>query len=233
MTLPEGLANLDCTRIDVKGKRPLTDVVAVEERITLEHPPHPPVTLWANPVDLEDLAVGHVLVDLDQAGLDVRIERREGFAFHLVSSPPQSRPPVKPFSLKAEDLPRIMREFLDAPGRFEATGSFHRAGVYDPEAGRFIFFAEDVGRHNCIDRARGRLARMGKNPASRALFVTARATGSLVEKIGRAGFPVIVSRSAVTTAGVAVAAELGISLAGFARIDRVSVFTDQSGRFRD
>jgi len=74
----------------------------------------------------------------------------------------------------------------------------------------------------------------GRHPlAGQVLYVTARATASLVGKAVRSGYAVMVSRSAVTTAGVETARKAGMTLLGFSRENRFSIFTDTHARIGD
>jgi FdhD protein len=52
-----------------------------------------------------------------------------------------------------------MRRFIAAPGLWNDTGCFHRACALDPVIGDFSFRAEDIGRHNCLDRLCGQALR--------------------------------------------------------------------------
>jgi FdhD protein len=124
-----------------------------------------------------------------------------------------------------------MTELIEAGGRWDATGCFHRAGAYDPATGEFARIVEDIGRHNCIDRLAGWAVKNSRDLGSLVLVITARATASLASKAAAAGFPALVSRSAVTTAAVAAAEEAGMTLFGFTRDreNRTSVFIDPGG----
>ncbi len=216
--------------------------------------------LWAWPHGLADLALGHVLLDrvhpavtgqepgawgirhagtVTEVSPDVNpdvnpdVSAAGGLAFHVAlrASPPASAP-QPPMPMRAAVLLDAMRAFMGEEGLWDGTGCFHRAGVYDPVQGRLLRRAEDIGRHNCIDRLAGWAAREGVDLAPRLLLVSARVTASLFAKARRAGFSFIVSRSAVTTASVDMATEQGVTLVGFARDreERFTVFADAGGR---
>jgi FdhD protein len=118
-------------------------------------------------------------------------------------------------------------------GNWEATGCFHRAGILDPGAGRFLKVVEDIGRHNCMDRLAGWMLAAGAAPSGLALFASCRFTASLLAKVVRAGFGLAVSRSALTTAALDLARSQGLALAGFAREGRFTVFHDPAGVIAD
>lgn len=219
--------------------RDFADVVTPESSLTLHWPGRPALKLLAfddGRQGLRDLALGHALLECCEAGQAPRLERVEGNEYHLA---PQAVAPVGtnaaalPLRLDPELILKSMADFIHAAGRWDETGCFHRAALFDVALQCFIHSVEDIGRHNCIDRIAGHCLVQGLQPAGLGLFVSARTTGSLAAKIVRAGFRLIVSRSAVTTAGIHSAAAAGATLVGFARTDRFTVFTDSAQRFGD
>lgn len=134
--------------------------------------------------------------------------------------------PQPPAHWQSKDVLKAMDAFIEAEGLWESTGCFHRAGVYAIERGSLLMRSEDIGRHNCVDRLAGWSVLHDIPLSDKALLISARMTSSLCAKTIRAGFPVIVSRSAVTTAAIAMAREAGVTLIGFARTQeqRFTVF---------
>lgn len=230
----------------------LSETVSPEEPLTLLYPGGQ-TTLWAWPEDLPHLCLGHVLLDYlpeaprlrpdGQCLWDVQdISDSTGRRFTVY--PRQSLPdrkaacsaPANVPHLKAAAIPELMHTFLHLEGAcpqlWEATGCFHRAGLYDPQEGRFLRLAEDIGRHNCLDRLLGWLCLNGRNPASLVLFLSARITASLFAKARRAGFATLISRSAVTTAPLTLSSGEDVVVIGFCRPqeERFTVFQDPQGR---
>jgi FdhD protein len=113
---------------------------------------------------------------------------------------------------------------LRQPG-FRRTGGMHAAGLFSA-AGELLLVREDVGRHNALDKLVGRALRDGLLPLrGRLLCVSGRVSFELVQKASRAGAPVLVAVSAPTSLAVTLAADRGMTLCGFARGDRVNVYT--------
>lgn len=193
-------------------------------------------TLWAWPRDIAPLALGHVL--LDRAPHALCLHRAASVShnndeYHVrIGAPLPGAPPQAPPAWDAHGLFRAMHDFISAAGNWDGTGCFHRAGVFDTRTCRLLARAEDVSRHNCLDRLAGWSVQSGIPLSDKALLVSARMTSSLCAKALRAGFRILVSRSAVTDAAIAMADEAEATLIGFARTDegRFTLFADRPGR---
>jgi len=81
-----------------------------------------------------------------------------------------------------------------------------------------------------VDRLVGLALTQGIDLGQGVFFGSARITFSLLQKLVKAGFKVLVSKSAVTTASVKLAREKRITLVGFAREERFTVFSDELQR---
>lgn len=212
----------------------VTDTVAREVALTVRLDDGPARRLFASPLDVAQLALGHAALEMTPAGRVPVLSRSEALHFELVSRP-DPRPaadPGLPRVLPAADWVGRMRRFIAAPGLWDDTGCFHRAALYDTVAGEFLARSEDIGRHNCLDRLAGQALGLGVRLEGLVLFVSCRVTASLMEKALRAGSRFVVSRSAVTDAAMALAGEAGATLVGFAREaeERLTVFVDPKGR---
>jgi FdhD protein len=107
---------------------------------------------------------------------------------------------------------------------FDRTGGLHAAGIAEPSAG-FLVVREDVGRHNAVDKAVGRLLLDGRLPASGcALVVSGRTSFEIVQKAVAAGIPAVVGISAPSSLAVSTAARFGVLLCGFARGGAFNVY---------
>jgi len=118
-------------------------------------------------------------------------------------------------------LPAALRAGQDLFGR---TGGLHAAGLFDAR-GRRLALAEDVGRHNAVDKVIGEAARFGRLPLAEALLlVSGRAGFEIVHKARRAGIPILCSVSAPSSLAVRLAREGGQTLVGFLREGRCNVY---------
>ena len=138
-----------------------------------------------------------------------------------VAAPPAVAGPSVARALLAA-LPDRLR--AGQPG-FARTGGTHAAGLFD-SSGEPLAIREDVGRHNALDKLVGWSLLAGSLPwHSRIVCVSGRVSFELVQKVSRAQAPIIVGVSAPTSLAVSLAADRGITLCGFARGERVNVYT--------
>ncbi|MGH9313490.1 MAG: formate dehydrogenase accessory sulfurtransferase FdhD [Vicinamibacterales bacterium] len=123
---------------------------------------------------------------------------------------------------RAATLPSRLRVRQAA---FEETGGLHAAGVFSAD-GTCDAIAEDIGRHNAVDKVVGRLFLAARLPCpDRALVVSGRASFEIVQKAFLAGIPIIAAVSAPSSLAIDLAEAAGITLLGFVRDGGFNVYT--------
>lgn len=128
--------------------------------------------------------------------------------------------PVDPAVLRA--LPDRLRAAQQA---FDATGGIHAAGWFTPD-GTLIDHAEDVGRHNALDKLIGRQFRAGRVPFGEGiLLLSGRASFELIQKARLAGIGAVAAVGAPSSLAVELAADGDLLLVGFLRPERFNVYS--------
>ena len=131
------------------------------------------------------------------------------------------------YKINAKDILSNMKLFNNSSKLFDNTGCVHKAELVLEDG--TIFIAEDIGRHNAIDKVIG-LASMNKKEVKRSvLYATGRLSMEMVVKCVMHKIPIVVSKAAVTFQGIKSANEHGVTLVGFARGNKMNVYT-HSGR---
>ncbi|NQT20353.1 MAG: formate dehydrogenase accessory sulfurtransferase FdhD [Planctomycetes bacterium] len=108
---------------------------------------------------------------------------------------------------------------------FEQTGAAHAAGVFLPD-GEIVAFAEDIGRHNALDKAIGKCLLMEQAIRGCGAVLSGRVSFELVTKAAGAGIELIVAISAPSSLAIDVARRTNITLCGFVRSGRATVYTN-------
>ena len=130
-------------------------------------------------------------------------------------------PPPLEYTISLEEVRAFIMEVLRASKLGLETHCVHGCGLWAD--GRLQAFFEDVGRHNAVDKVLGAIL-LGRASARGAIYTTGRLTSDMVLKCARMGIPIVMSRTAPSSLGLAIARRAGLTLAAYARPDRLNVF---------
>lgn len=107
---------------------------------------------------------------------------------------------------------------------FLQTGGTHATGIFNKNY-ELIAFAEDVGRHNALDKATGELVAQGRIGEAMVVVATSRLSYEMVQKTARSGAQVLVGVSIATSLAIDLAERVNLTLIGFARKGRGNVYS--------
>jgi FdhD protein len=142
--------------------------------------------------------------------------------------------PLRPgMTVSARTIAALPQKMRRAQKTFAVTGGLHAAAVFDA-LGNLLFSAEDVGRHNAVDKVIGWALLNGRLPLSETvLLVSGRASFEIVQKALAAGIPVVAAVSAPSNLAVDLAKENGQTLVGFLRGETMNVYAGERRVTRD
>jgi FdhD protein len=143
-------------------------------------------------------------------GITFRIDPR---LFSRIDSPLR----VRPAALAAR-----MKDLFAEAVQYRASRGIHGAALADPE--RLLVVAEDVGRHNAVDKVKGEALQRGIPTGDRILLSTGRISSEMLLKAARMGVPVVASRTSPTEMAVGLAEQLGITVVGYVRPDSLNLY---------
>ncbi|UCE91078.1 MAG: formate dehydrogenase accessory sulfurtransferase FdhD [Methanobacteriota archaeon] len=128
-----------------------------------------------------------------------------------------------PLAVSRSSVHPLLEEFLRSSETYGLTGAVHAAAICDER--NILVFKEDISRRNAIDKAVGDCILKGISTDHRIMISSGRITYETVLRVARSRIPVIISKSAPTDLAVELARSLEITVIGFARENRMNVYS--------
>jgi FdhD protein len=123
----------------------------------------------------------------------------------------------------AAELAGLMRQMLLGARLYHEARGIHTAALADRQG--ILLQVEDVGRHNCIDRLRGRSLTEGMDTDGRILLSSGRISSEMINKARRLGTPIVCSRTSPTSLSVALADSWNMTIAAYVRQNRMRIYS--------
>ena len=211
------------------------------------------LTLIATPVQLELLAVGFlfnegVIQSLDEllsvricedpeAIIDVRLEGERqlpqkrtltsgcggGITFADLAAEREPLPTTRQWRASAiyQGMSNLLAAVADD---YRAVGGFHSSGLAYPD-GELAFVANDVGRHNTIDKIAGAVLLRNIDPSDKFLLSTGRISREMIYNAAKLGVSLVVSRNSPTATTVRLARAWNVTVLGYCRGRRMRLYS--------
>jgi len=230
----------------------LKDKVAAEHSLMIRANETDLVALLCSPEDLEYLAVGflfsegliqgkqdikEIVQDETNGIIDIATVKKGTFSGDTAShqligssgartivSTDRDRGAIESaLTITPAEIFGLIEEFVHRSQVFATTGGVHSAALCG--ADRILVFSEDIGRHNALDKVFGECLLRALPTEEHIVITSGRVSSEIVKKAARSKVPVLISKSAPTNRGVQLAADLGITLIGFVREERMNLYT--------
>lgn len=178
------------------------DEVAIEYQLTIPFRNRDSLNVTCTPAYLEEMILGRRFLEDDFS--------EEEYQQYVKSTEMVLE------TVRMEDIFQIAKSTFENPGTlFTDTGCAHGCALV--KNGKVLCFIEDIGRHNALDKVIGYALKHRIPMKECFVFSSGRISEDYLEKAIKAGFPMVVSRAAVTGAAVALAREKQITMLGFIR----------------
>ncbi|HEC97151.1 MAG TPA: formate dehydrogenase accessory sulfurtransferase FdhD [Nitrospirae bacterium] len=236
-------------RITEEGCLEFDDAVAVERRLRISVNGQEVLRLYCSPVKIRELVVGlfmtegvirgnwcaarmtvkygrDILVDIPAEG-EVSLEGGTitsgclgGITFGRTFEDAAAGEGIE---IERESLRDLFTKFQRMSKLYELTGCIHNAAVSNIK--RIITHAEDIGRHNAVDKVIGHCILKNITLKDKLMHVSGRLSSEMASKCARWKVPIVVSRAAPTSLAIDIAEKSGITMIGFMRASRFNIYT--------
>ena len=240
-------------RYEFKKWKPFDAETIVETPVSLTVNGQVWLTFMCTPVNLEAMSVGFLynegMIESMEEVEDVRVcehgDNVDVWLSHAVEQPQSWRRTsgctggVTAVDVLARvdvsldrDLPKVLPEAIgqlveslfQSQSLYRETGGVHTSGLSNGE--KIVLVAEDIGRHNTLDKIAGLCLINHIWPETRILITTGRISSEMLQKAARLKAPILISRTSPSSLSIEMAEHYGITLVGYARRDRFNVYSN-------
>jgi FdhD protein len=207
-------------------------------------------SIMCTPIDLIDLAIGflanegfiediadvdHVHVSDQECCVDIWLTRAfqeptrriitSGCGRGVTFKDPSSgvEPLDDELQLEPDRLFEMFNKLQTADSLYAKARGVHTAGLFNGE--QLVIKAEDVGRHNTIDKLRGACLRREIDPAGKVILASGRVSSEMLHKSALMRCPIVASRNSPTSLSIAMAEAWNITLVGYVRRSSLRAYT--------
>lgn len=147
----------------------------------------------------------------------------KGTVFYNVLDSFKSQKIEKTLPIDINDVVQLTKVFNHKSELFLNTGGVHSCALCNCNS--ILYFEEDIGRHNALDKILGRAFIDKLELKDKIILTSGRISSEMLIKAAKRGIPAIISRSAPTSLAIDMAGALNILLIGFARGEKMNIYT--------
>ena len=223
--------------------------VIVEKPVSLTINGEAWLTLMCTPIELEALAVGFLfnegLIQKTEEIASVRVcptaDNVDVWLRHTIDKPDRWRrtsgctggitstdlntmphPVLDGITLTPDSVCDLMGQLFEAQNLYREARGVHTSALSDGH--RILVLAEDIGRHNTLDKISGRCLLEGIMASPRILLTTGRISSEMLQKSARIDAAVVITRTSPSSLSVRLAEQWGLTLIGYAHRDRFNIY---------
>ncbi|GLI53915.1 formate dehydrogenase accessory sulfurtransferase FdhD [Thermodesulfovibrio yellowstonii] len=245
----QSLENKKIVRVKQNDITEVDDIIAVEKKIKVYVNNEEIVSLSASPCQIRELVVGFLMTEGilkgDWCPEKITIEENEkqinaiveleghvcldgktitSGCMAAVSFLDDVKESIRDnLKIKASALFNLFRHFQEKSILYRTTGCIHAAAIADEN--EILFIAEDVGRHNAVDKIIGWTLLNRVSFKGKIMLVSGRISSEMALKTAKWKIPLIVSRTAPTSLAIEFAEKAGLTLIGFLRGQRFNIYS--------
>jgi len=124
-----------------------------------------------------------------------------------------------------DSIGNLVEMLFESQELYRETGGVHTSALSDGKT--IVVSAEDIGRHNTLDKIAGLCVMNNIFPETRILISTGRISSEMLQKAARLKAPILISRTSPSSLSIEMAELYGITLIGYARRHRFNVYTNR------
>lgn len=242
--------NRQIYKVKDNSSETLLDIIAVEKRIRVAVNGKEVLSLYCTPIMVKELVVGMFMTEgiiegswcIDRINIthgedlfvDIPADGKVATDDAVITSGciggitfPKRMKIEKTndnFRIQAGQFCELFKKFQNASSLYQATGCVHSAGLSDGKD--IICLAEDIGRHNAVDKIIGFAIIEGISFEDKIMLASGRLSSEIVAKCAKWQIPIVASRTSPTSLAIDIAQQGGVTVAGFVRGNRFNIYTN-------
>ncbi|AEF97314.1 formate dehydrogenase accessory sulfurtransferase FdhD [Methanotorris igneus] len=206
---------------------PIEDYVCVEEIYELYINNKFIEELVASPNQIKELGIGHAICEgyvSKNSIINVHLDENKIYVESKEIKGDKDTEKDTQIKINVDTILKIIKTMPTLSKIWELTGGVHWAALFNT-SGEVIAFSEDIGRHNAVDKVVGYAILNNINLGNCILASSGRQPYAMVKKLVNANIPIVITKSPPTDKGVKLARENNITLIGFARKNRFTIYS--------